>query len=115
MVRWKKSVNMPITLGGAATTSGPVQVEIAHGIDYVGVRRRYPSACVHPILPDRENIVTLSKCCFRAIANADDIESRQHRLIGENGALIEKFITKCFRFSLRQPVSVIDLLDERRG
>jgi len=69
---------------------------------------------IHPVFPDRQDVVALAKHRFRAIAHADDIQRRQHGHICMDRALIIKFVAQRLRFLLWQPVAVVQLLDQRR-
>ena len=92
-----------------------LQVEMAHRVDHVGVGRRHPAAAVHPLLPDRQHVVTGPERPLRPVAHADHIERRQHGHVGMDGALVIQLVHERPGFSLVEPVAVVDLFKERRS
>lgn len=104
-----------MTLGwrGDDERAGFLQVEIAHRVDYVGVRCRHPRARVHPVLPDWQDVVAFTECRLRTVAHTDHVQRRKHGYVGMDRALIVEFVAQRLRFLLRKPVAVADLRHKR--
>ncbi len=61
--RCQKSSRIPHKPGGTSIDYRPIllQVEIAHRIDDIGVRRRDQCLGIEPLLPVRQDVITLAK------------------------------------------------------
>src|SRR5262249_8960403 len=56
----------------------------------------------------------LSERRLRTVAHADGVQQRQHCYVGVNRTLVEQLIAEVLGLFLRQPIPVVDLLDQGR-
>ena len=80
------------------------EVNVAHGVDDVGVGGRHQGLGVEPLFPDRQDVVASAEDLFRAGLHAERIDQRQRPKIGLRRPLEEQFVAQCLRGFLRGTV-----------
>ncbi|MNN56052.1 hypothetical protein D3C81_1709630 [compost metagenome] len=69
-----------------------LQIQIAHGIDHVGVRGGHQRLGVEPVLPDRQHVVAGAERVLRAFLHGVHVQCRQCPDVGLHGALKQQLV-----------------------
>jgi hypothetical protein len=91
-----------------------LQVEVAHGIDYVGVWRWYLRRAIHPVLPDRKHVVPGTELSLGTVTQSDHVQRWQRHHVRLNGALIHELLVQTLSISGRGPATTEEIADIAR-